>query len=228
LDFSALLRNVSIYAIPTLLALTLHEVAHGWMARYFGDRTAELLGRLSLNPLRHIDPLGTVIVPGLMLVAGVLVPSMLVNGVPVFGWGRPMPVSSSGMKHPRRMAICVALAGPIANLVMVALWSGVLLAVLRLHGALVVDYWMGAMAQAGILINVVFALISLLPILPLDGGRILAALVPRMLGQRLEKVEPLGLTIVLSMIAIGLIGWMFRPGLFMAGHLIDALFKARA
>src|ERR1700735_4345442 len=91
LDLSVFLYKLSYWTIPTLFAVTLHEVAHGWMARYFGDRTAELLGRLSLNPMRHIDPLGTVIVPGLMLVAGVLVPSMLVNGVPVFGWARPVP-----------------------------------------------------------------------------------------------------------------------------------------
>jgi Zn-dependent protease len=228
LDFSALLRNVSIYAIPLLFAIALHEVAHGWMARYLGDHTAELLGRLSLNPMRHIDPVGTVLVPGLLLAAGVLVPSILVTGIPVYGWARPMPVTVSGLRHPRRAAVCVALAGPAANLLMAAGWCAVLLAILRFHSVIVIDYWLGYMAQAGILINVVVALISLLPILPLDGGRILAAVLPERLGARFAKVEPLGLVIVLSLIAMGLIGWLFRPGLFLVGHIIDALFKTRA
>ncbi len=123
MDLSAFLKNISIYAIPALLAITLHEVAHGWTARYFGDRTAEMLGRLSLNPLRHIDPIGTVLVPGLLLAVG----------GPLFGWAKPVPVATSALRNPRRAMIVVALAGPAANLLMAALWCGVLAAAARVN-----------------------------------------------------------------------------------------------
>ena len=118
MDLLAFIYNVSIYAIPVLFAITLHEVAHGRMARYFGDRTAEMLGRLSLNPLRHIDPIGTVLVPGLLLALG----------GPLFGWAKPVPVATGVLRNPRRSMILVALAGPAANLVMALFWCMVLAA----------------------------------------------------------------------------------------------------
>src|ERR1700685_1138361 len=147
LDLSVFLYTLSYWTIPVLFAITLHEVAHGWMARYFGDRTAEMLGRLSLNPLRHIDPIGTVLVPGLLLAVG----------GPLFGWAKAVPVASSALRNPRRAMIVVALAGPAANLLMAALWCGVLAAIARINGNETLDYWIGLMAQAGILTNVILA-----------------------------------------------------------------------
>jgi Zn-dependent protease len=218
LDLSAFLNKVSIWAIPLLFAITLHEVAHGWMARYFGDRTAEMLGRLSLNPLRHIDPIGTVLVPGLLLAVG----------GPLFGWAKPVPVATSVLRNPRRAMILVALAGPAANLVMAAVWCAVLGAILRVNGNQTLDGWITLMAQAGILSNVVLAVFNLLPIPPLDGGRVLVGLLPPRLGTRLEKIEPVGLFIVLGLSAFGLLGWLFNPALRVIGHIINALFGSPA
>jgi Zn-dependent protease len=213
LDLSAFLKNISIYAIPALLAITLHEVAHGWTARYFGDRTAEMLGRLSLNPLRHIDPIGTVLVPGLLLAVG----------GPLFGWAKPVPVATSMLRNPRRAMIVVALAGPAANLLMAAVWCGVLAAIARINGNETLDYWVGLMAQAGIVINVILAVFNLLPIPPLDGGRVLAGLLPSRVGARLEKIEPVGLFIVLGLSAFGVLGWLFNPAYRAVGQVILAL-----
>jgi Zn-dependent protease len=214
LDLSEFLHKISFWAIPVLLAITLHEVAHGWMARYFGDRTAEMLGRLSLNPLRHIDPIGTVLVPGLLLAVG----------VPVFGWAKPVPVATSVLRNPRRAMVVVALAGPAANLFMACVWCAVLGAILRVNGNQTLDGWIALMAQAGILTNVFLAVFNLLPIPPLDGGRVLMGLLPPRLSARLEKIEPVGLFIVLGLSAFGLLGWLFNPALRVIGRIINALF----
>jgi Zn-dependent protease len=211
---SIALAAISVWAIPVLLAITLHEVAHGWTARYFGDQTAQLLGRLSLNPLRHIDPLGTVMVPGALLLA---------FGFPLFGWAKPMPVETSGLRHPRRTAIMVALAGPAANILMAVLWGGVLAAVLQVRRGQTLDNWVLLMAQAGIKLNAVLAAFNLLPIPPLDGGRVLVGLLPARLGARLEKIAPAGMFIVVGLAVLGLLGWLFRPTYRAAGQLIHVL-----
>jgi Zn-dependent protease len=218
LDLSAFLYKVSFWAIPVLFAITLHEVAHGWMARYFGDRTAEMLGRLSLNPLRHIDPIGTVLVPGLLLAVGGL----------LFGWAKPVPVATSALRNPRRAMVLVALAGPAANLFMAMVWCAVLGAIVRVNGNETLDGWIALMAQAGILTNVILAVFNLLPIPPLDGGRVLMGLLPPRMGARLEKIEPVGLFIVLGLSAFGLFGWLFNPALRIIGHIITALFGSPA
>jgi Zn-dependent protease len=218
LDLSAFLYKVSFWAIPVLFAITLHEVAHGWMARYFGDRTAEMLGRLSLNPLRHIDPIGTVLVPGLLLAVGGL----------LFGWAKPVPVATSALRNPRRAMVLVALAGPAANLFMAVVWCAVLGAIVRVNGNETLDGWIALMAQAGILTNVILAVFNLLPIPPLDGGRVLMGLLPPRLSARLEKIEPVGLFIVLGLSAFGLFGWLFNPALRVIGHIITALFGSPA
>jgi Zn-dependent protease len=216
LDLFAFLYKISIWAIPVLFAITLHEVAHGWMARYFGDRTAEMLGRLSLNPLRHIDPIGTVLVPGLLLAVG----------GPLFGWAKPVPVATSVLRNPRRAMILVALAGPAANLVMAAVWCGILGAIVRFNGNVTLDRWIASMAQAGIWVNVVLAVFNLLPIPPLDGGRVLSGLLPPRLSARLEKIEPVGLFIVLGLSAFGMLGWLFVPAYRVMGHVIEALMES--
>jgi Zn-dependent protease len=218
LDLNAFLHKISVYAIPVLFAVTLHEVAHGWMARYFGDRTAELLGRLSLNPLRHIDPVGTVLVPGLLLVAG----------GPLFGWAKPVPVATGALRNPRLAMIVVALAGPAANLLMAAAWCVVLGAIMRVNGNVTLDYWIASMGQAGILTNVFLAVFNLLPIPPLDGGRVLSGLLPPRLGARLESIAPAGFIIVLGLSVFGLLGWLFNPTFKVVGRVIYVLMRPSA
>ena len=208
------LAAISVWAIPVLFAITLHEVAHGWTARFFGDHTAQLLGRLSLNPLRHIDPLGTVMVPAALLLA---------FGFPLFGWAKPIPVETSGLRNPRRTSIIVALAGPAANILMAALWGAVLAAVLQIRRGQTLDSWVLLMAQAGIKVYAVLAVFNLLPIPPLDGGRVLVGVLPARLGAGLEKIAPAGMFIVVGLSVLGMLGWLFRPAYRAAGQLIHVL-----
>ncbi len=196
-----------------LTAITLHEVAHGWMARLLGDRTADMLGRLSLNPMRHLDPIGTLVVPGVLLAIG----------GPMLGWARPVPVATAALPHPRRAMVLVALAGPLANLAMAVGWCVVLGAIARVRGDETLIGWIALMAQAGIVINVVLAVFNMLPVPPLDGGRILAGLLPVGWGVRLERLEPVGLVLVFGVSILRGLDWLFEPAFRAIGRVIPVL-----
>lgn len=196
-EIAEFVRLIAVAAIPVVFGITLHEVAHGRMARRFGDRTAELLGRLSLNPLKHVDPLGTVVVPLLMAWLGGF----------LFGWAKPVPVNPRNMRDPRRAMIAVAAAGPASNLLMALAWALSLHLVGPLAGASpgAADF-LSRVASFGIFFNVLLGLFNLVPIPPLDGGRVLRGLLPERLGMRLDAIEPYGLIIVVALLAVGAFG----------------------
>ena len=201
MDLASFLTGLSIGAIPILFAITLHEVAHGWVARSFGDRTAEAQGRLSLNPIRHIDPIGTVLVPAVLFFLGGF----------LFGWARPVPVNPRFMRDPRRNMVWVSAAGPAANLAMAIGWA--FLMMVSQHVDLgVTGQWIGLMANLGISINLVLAVFNLLPIPPLDGGQLLENLVPRgPIAAMLAAIRPWGIWIVLAIIALSVKGVIPSP-----------------
>jgi len=197
MDPTTIVQKLAIWAVPVLLAITLHEVAHGWTARALGDDTASRLGRLSLNPLKHIDPIGTILVPAVLLFLG---------GI-LFGWAKPVPVVMANMRNPRRDMAIVAVAGPASNFVMALVW-GLLFKFAAMQGADVSGVWTGLrlMAQAGIAINLVLMVLNLIPIPPLDGGRVLTGLLPEHLARRVDRLEPFGLMILLLLMFTGVLG----------------------
>jgi len=199
-----LLQAIALHAIPVMFAITLHEAAHGYVARLFGDHTAERAGRITLNPIKHIDPVGTVLVP-----LGILMMSKLMGGPSMlFGWAKPVPVDFGRLRHPKRDMLWVALAGPAANLFMAIVWG--LLLRLMLEGGVSEEFW-PLMAIAGVQINLVLMALNLLPILPLDGGRILVSLLPIRLAWHYSRMEPYGLFIVIFMMATGVLGALMAP-----------------
>ncbi|MDE2598075.1 MAG: site-2 protease family protein [Rhodocyclaceae bacterium] len=200
-----LIQALAIYALPVVFAITLHEAAHGYVARHFGDPTAWQMGRISLNPLRHIDPVGTILVPGLIL----LMSSMLGGGF-LFGWAKPVPVDFSRLRHPKRDMLWVAAAGPAANLAMLVGWA-LLYKYGASHPAGLYGAASQAMGQAGILINASLMLLNLLPLPPLDGGRIMVSLLPHRLAWRFAQIERYGFVILLGLMFTGLLGAILSP-----------------
>jgi Zn-dependent protease len=213
MDINQLIQTVSIAALPVLFAITLHEAAHGYVARYFGDMTAYAAGRITLNPLRHIDPIGTVLLPLLTLWMG---------GV-LFGWAKPVPVNFAALRNPKKDMLWVALAGPASNLAMMVLW--VLLAKLTL--LLPAGYFtdpLQKMAHIGIWINLVLMLLNLLPLPPLDGGRVAVSLLPHRQAYMLARVEPYGMFILILLVITPLLGMILSPLLGVMLWLIRLLF----
>jgi len=220
MDISQLVQTIAIYAIPVLLAITLHEAAHGYVARHFGDLTAYAQGRVSLNPVRHIDLVGTIIVPAMILVL-----SKLAGGAGLlFGWAKPVPVNYSALRRPRRHMMWVAAAGPGANLVMAICWA----ALFKLASELPANYFslpMLQMGRAGIEVNVILMLLNLLPILPLDGGRIVAGLLPRRIALRYARLEPWGFPILLLLLFTSALGVILAPMISFSYRVIGTMFQ---
>ncbi len=201
-----LIQKVAVFALPVVYAITLHEAAHGYAARRFGDRTAELAGRISLNPLRHVDPVGTVIVP-----LGILLLSKLAGaGGILFGWAKPVPVNFHNLRRPKQDMLWVAAAGPGANLLMALFWTAMIKLAFAIQGS---SFAMplALMGAAGVFINAILMALNLLPVPPLDGGRIAVSLLPPRLAYGLARVEPYGLFILLALIFTGLLGVFIWP-----------------
>jgi Zn-dependent protease len=208
-----LIQTISIAAIPILFAITLHEAAHGYAARHFGDMTAYQQGRISLNPLRHIDPVGTILLPLL---------TFLFGGI-LFGWAKPVPVNFAALRHPKKDMLWVSLAGPAANLFMALCWA--LLA--KMVWSFPDNYFaepLQEMALMGIRINVILMALNLLPLPPLDGGRMAISLLPHRQAYQLAKIEPYGIFILIFMALTPILGWILRPLVNIMYYVIQSIF----
>jgi Zn-dependent protease len=215
-----LVQTLAIYALPVIFAITLHEAAHGYVAKYFGDNTAYVLGRVSLNPVRHIDMVGTILLPLLILVTSKLLGA---SGI-LFGWAKPVPVDFSALRHPKRDMLWVAAAGPLANLFMAMLWAMALkIALIAPQSAFTLP--LSLMAEAGISVNLVLMVLNLLPILPLDGGRITVSLLPNRLAYRYSRLEPYGFPILLVLLFTNTLGIILNPPLLLSMQLIESIFQ---
>ena len=211
-----LVQMVAVWALPTLFAITVHEVAHGWVARQLGDPTAMMLGRLTLNPLKHIDPIGTVAVPILLLV--------LSSGHMVFGWAKPVPITAENLRQPKRGMALVAAAGPVANLVMALLWALLVKLTLFLSGGAGTVLPLIYMGLAGITINVLLMILNLIPVPPLDGSRVVAGFLPDPLAWKYSRIEQYGLLVLLALMATGILGRILGPPAAMLEEAIYRLF----
>ena len=220
MDVSHLAQTIAIYALPVLFAITLHEAAHGYVARYFGDLTAYAQGRISLNPARHIDLVGTIVVPIAILAA-----STLAGGAGLlFGWAKPVPVNYSALRRPRQNMLWVAAAGPGANLVMAFAWAAAYKAAALLP---VSDFTQPLllMGEAGMKVNIVLMLLNLLPILPLDGGRIVVSLLPSRIASGSGKLEPLGFPILLLLLFTSALGVILAPMVNFSFRVLGTVFQ---
>lgn len=208
-----LIQIIAVYALPVLFSITLHEAAHGYVARFFGDNTAYLLGRVSANPLKHIDPLGTLVIPLFLYFA--------TGGAFLFGYARPVPVLFSNLRNPRWHSLWVSLAGPGCNFAQALLWA---LFSIALAAAGIDEPFFVRMAAAGVLVNLVMCVFNLFPLPPLDGGRILVSLLPARYALPLARLEPYGFFIMLALVATGLLGRLWLRPLIVFGYgLISAL-----
>lgn len=205
-----IVQTLAIWALPVLFAVTLHEVAHGWVAKVLGDDTAAQQGRLSLNPMRHVDPVGTVLVPAVLVALGGF----------IFGWAKPVPVNFGRLRQPKRDMIWVALAGPGANLVMALAWGIGLKLIVVIGGNTPMVQGAAYMCVAGILINLILMVLNLLPLPPLDGSRVVAGLLPIEAARNYLKIEPYGLVILLVLLFTGVLGALIGPPMAAAKSII--------
>jgi len=213
-DIEKIIYTTAVWALPVLFAITLHEVAHGWVANKLGDGTAKMLGRLSLNPIKHIDPVGTIIVPLFMV---------LVSGF-AFGWAKPVPVNMNNLNNPRKDMAIVAMAGPLANVAMAIFWVIFLKLVTLVVSDLNIAKGLMAMGQAGIIINLVLFVFNLFPIPPLDGSKVLSGFLPRSAALMMDKIEPYGFFIVVGLLYFGILGTVMNPIISFFMNTLNSLF----
>ncbi len=213
MNIDQLIQTIALAAIPVLFAITLHEAAHGYVARYFGDMTAYQQGRISLNPVRHIDPVGTILLPVLTLWMG---------GI-LFGWAKPVPVNFAALRNPKKDMLWVALAGPASNLFMAFCWAAIAKIALAFPG----NYYavpLVEMAKIGININVVLMVLNLLPLPPLDGGRIAVSMLPHRQAYQLAKIEPYGMFILIFLAVTPVLWWILKPFMGVVYFIIRSVF----
>ncbi len=220
MDFNEITKMIAVFAVPVVFAITLHEAAHGYVARHFGDTTAFMLGRISLNPARHIDMVGTIFLP--------LVTLFATGGRIMFGWAKPVPVDFHALRRPKRDMLWVALAGPAANLAMALGWAAAL-KIGALSGLRQSDFLL-QVPVAGVEVNLVFMALNLLPILPLDGGRVVVSLLPAPLAGSFARLEPFGLPILLGLVVISsygynVLGMFLDPVMVASKSVIATLFQ---
>jgi len=215
MDLEKIIYNIAVWALPVLFAITMHEVAHGWVANKLGDGTARMLGRLTLNPIKHIDPIGTILVPLAMV--------LLQTGF-IFGWAKPVPVNTRNFKKPRKDMAIVAVAGPLANLAMAIFWFFVYKFSVSTLGDSSIGHGIMEMGRAGIIINLVLFVFNLLPIPPLDGGRVLSGFVPATVSDLLDKIEPYGFFIVIGLLYFGVLNVILDPVISFFMSTIGSLF----
>ena len=214
MDIPNLIQSILIYALPVLFAITVHEAAHGYVARHFGDNTAYVMGRVTLNPFKHIDPIGTILMPLMLYFA--------TSGAFLFGYAKPVPVNFGNLRNPKRDMIWVALAGPGSNFIQAVLWALVFVGLIATG---VSEPFFIKMAKGGVLVNLVMCAFNLFPLPPLDGGRVLAGLLPRGQAQTfLARIEPYGFFIVMALVLAGVVSKYWLSPLMAVGyHVIDLL-----
>jgi len=213
MQLEQLIQTIALAAIPVLFAITLHEAAHGYVARHFGDMTAYQQGRISLNPWRHIDPVGTILFPLLTLWLG---------GI-LFGWAKPVPVNFAALRRPKQDMLWVAIAGPASNLVMAFGWVLLYKMAWLFPGSYFAEPLLG-MATIGIKINIILLVLNLLPLPPLDGGRVAVSLLPHRQAYQLSRIEPYGMFILIFLVISGALGWILLPLVGLMYKLISVLF----
>ncbi|MDP3583787.1 MAG: site-2 protease family protein [Thiobacillus sp.] len=201
-----LIQKIAVFALPVIFAITLHEAAHGYVARYFGDMTAAAAGRITVNPIKHIDPVGTILVPLLILVAS----KLLGGGALLFGWAKPVPVNFGNLRRPKQDMLWVAAAGPGINFVMAVFWA-LMIQVGHALGSGFASAPLMLMGAAGVFINVILMALNLIPLPPLDGGRIAVSLLPVRQAIQYSRIEPYGLFILLGLLFTGILGFVLWP-----------------
>lgn len=216
MDVAQLVQTAAIYALPVLFAITLHEAAHGYVARHFGDLTAHAQGRISLNPARHVDLIGTIVVPLAML--------LLSGGRFLFGWAKPVPVNFTHLRRPKQDMLWVALAGPLSNLAMAVGWAVVFKLGAGLAPGNPAAVWLVLVGACGIFVNAIFFVLNLFPLPPLDGGRVAVSLLPPRYAWKFSRIEPYGFIILIALLVTGLLGMVMWPMVIYAASAIAGVF----